>query len=167
MCVVILLQLIVNISNVFLSCSFSEINIYLCISIIFSCKINLENAGVLWMKKYLFLLFLFKNPKIKIRTVRPVKPSNVHMSVSLVTSPKRRTLKIFLNEILSRILGPKGRQAYRDENHWLCDWSLWLINSRSGHMQHVVFEECPMFSADYHLRYFEYNMKMWIPYQTV
>jgi hypothetical protein len=61
------------------------------------------------MKNYLFLLFLFKNPKIKIRTVRPVKPSIVDMGVSLVTSPKGRTLKMFLNEILRRTLGPKGR----------------------------------------------------------
>ena len=61
----ILFQLRVNISDIFPPCSFSEINIYLCITIISSYKINFLNAEAFWMQNSLSVFFICKTPRFK------------------------------------------------------------------------------------------------------
>ena len=127
----ILLQLRVNISNIFAPCYFSEINIYLCIIITSSNKINFCNAEAFWMQNSLSEFFIYKTPRFKY-----VK----HMRINLGTSPERRTQKMFLNEVLRKILRPKGRETHPDDRRRFCGWSLWLISIRSDHVLHDEFE---------------------------
>ena len=94
----------------------------------------------------LSLFFIYKPPRFKY-----VKLSIVHMKFNLGTSPEGRRPKMFLNEVLRKILGPKGRESHPDDSHWLCGWSLWLISTGSGHVRHDEFELFHVSTHD-HLR---------------
>jgi len=42
------------------------------------------------------------------------------MRFNLGTSPEGKRSKTFLNEVLRKIIGPKGQEAHPDDRHWLC-----------------------------------------------